>query len=95
MIGGRFVARQGDLVNSIEGVYTSTVVRDNVSAPQYDDMKYVIIKKVDTDTYELSDGIGGYYDLGRAYGIAYAALLRKAYFKNAGGRMARTRNPLL
>lgn len=69
-----FVATQGDLVNSIEGVYTSTVKRDSdpLSA-QYEDMEYVIIKKTGPNTYELSDGIGGYYDLGRGYGVDYAA----------------------
>jgi hypothetical protein len=67
------VAGQGDLVNSIEGLYTSTVVRNGVAAAQYTDMPYVIIRKTDADTYELSDGIGGYYDLGRAYGTLYAA----------------------
>jgi Domain of unknown function (DUF5011)/Domain of unknown function (DUF5012) len=69
-----YVAGKGDLVNSIEGLYTSTVVRNNASGPQYTNMGYVIISKVDEETYAISDGIGGYYDLGRAYGPDYAAV---------------------
>jgi len=68
-----YVAGKGDLVNSIEGIYTSTVVRNGTASAQYQDMEYVIIKKTGANTYELSDAIGGYYDLGRAYGPAYAA----------------------
>lgn len=73
-----YVVNQGDLVNSIEGLYTSTVERSPAAAPtfdgQYVDMEYVIIGKTGPDTYTLSDIIGGYYDLplGRAYGSAYA-----------------------
>jgi hypothetical protein len=69
-----YVAGKGDLVNSIEGLYTSTVVRNNATGAQYTNMGYVIIRKVDDDTYAISDGIGGYYDIGRAYGPGYAAL---------------------
>jgi hypothetical protein len=68
-----YVAKTGDFVNSIEGLYTSTIVRNGVVSAQYQDLKYVIIWKTGTNTYELSDGIGGYYDLGRNYGPAYAA----------------------
>jgi hypothetical protein len=69
-----YVAGQGDLVNSIEGLYTATISR-NGAAPgtQYSNLKYVIIAKTGANTYSLSDGIGGYYDLGRAYGAGYAA----------------------
>lgn len=73
-----YVVNQGDLVNSIEGLYTSTVVRSPEAAPtfdgQYVDMEYVIIGKSGENTYTLSDIIGGYYDLptGRAYGATYA-----------------------
>lgn len=69
-----FVATQGDLVNSLEGVYTSTVTRDSDPLTAGNtDMKYVMIRKTDDNIYELSDGIGGYYDLGRGYGVDYAA----------------------
>lgn len=63
----------GDLVNSIEGLYTSTVVRNGVAAPEYTDMEYVVIAKTAENTYTLSDAIGGYYDIGRVYGSAYRA----------------------
>lgn len=63
----------GDLVNSIEGLYTATVVRNKVSSAQYTDMQYIMIAKTGANTYVLSDAIGGYYDIGRAYGAAYRA----------------------
>lgn len=65
--------KTGDLVNSIEGLYTATVVRNKVVSAQYKDMKYVMIAKTGANTYVLSDAIGGYYDIGRAYGAAYRA----------------------
>ena len=70
------VAGEGDLVNSIEGLYTSTVVRTPAGGPadaDYTDREWVVINKIDDNTYEISDAIGGYYDFGRAYGSAYAA----------------------
>ena len=66
-----YVANTGDLTTSIEGLYTATVVRDGVVSPQYQDMKYVLIWKNSDGTYELSDGIGGYYAFGRGYGLGY------------------------
>lgn len=68
-----YVAKTGDFASSIEGLYTSTIVRNGVVSAQYRNLKYVIIYKKSANTYELSDGIGGYYDLGRNYGPAYAA----------------------
>lgn len=68
-----WVVCNGDLTSSIEGLYTSTVVRNGALTPQYTDMKYVLIRKVGEDTYELSDAIGGYYAIGRLYGNAYNA----------------------
>lgn len=68
-----WVVCTGDFVNSIEGLYTSTVVRSNVAGAQYTDMKYVLIRKVGDNEYEISDAIGGYYDIGRGYGDAYRA----------------------
>ena len=65
------VANTGDLVNSIEGLYTSTVTRNGAGGPQYNDMEYVLIWKNDDGTYEISDAFGGYYDIGRAYGPTY------------------------
>jgi hypothetical protein len=69
-----WVAITGDLVNSIEGLYTATIVRNGVSSPQYTDLEYVLIWKKSGNTYSISDAIGGYYALGRAYGDNYMAL---------------------
>ena len=68
-----WVAKTGDLVTSIEGLYSSTVVRNGAVNPQYQNLQYVIIWKTGANTYQISDAIGGYYDLGRNYGPAYAA----------------------
>ncbi len=71
----RFVynVNTGDLVNSIEGLYTATVVRNGASGAQYTDMEYIMIAKGAGNTYKLSDAIGGYYDIGRGYGAGYRA----------------------
>lgn len=63
----------GDLVNSIEGVYTSTVVRTPARAGNYTNMDHVMIVKTGDNTYELSDAIGGFYDIGAGFGAAYRA----------------------
>jgi hypothetical protein len=68
-----WVYNTGDLVNSIEGLYTSTVVRNGASGAQYTNMKYILIWKNANGKYEMSDGIGGYYNYGRGYGVTYAA----------------------
>lgn len=68
-----WVYNNGDLVNSIEGIYTSTVARGGATSAQYTNMKYVLIWKNDNGTYEMSDGLGGYYNIGRNYGVTYAA----------------------
>lgn len=69
-----YVAGTGDLVNSIEGLYTSTVSRNGATpAAQYTEMQYVMIWKTGANTYQISDCIGGYYDIGRAYGAGYMA----------------------
>ncbi len=64
--------KTGDLVNSIEGLYTSTIVRNGSTGAQYTNMKYVLIAK-SGDKYKISDAIGGYYDIGRGYGAGYRA----------------------
>lgn len=64
--------KTGDMVNSIEGLYTSTIVRNGVVSAQYRDLKYVLIAK-SGNSYKISDAIGGYYDIGRAYGAGYRA----------------------
>jgi len=67
------VYENSDLINSIAGLYTSTVTRNGVLTAQYTDLEYVLIWKNADGTYGMSDGIGGYYDLGRSYGAGYAA----------------------
>jgi len=67
------VYENSDLITSIAGLYKSTVVRNGASSAQYTNMEYVLVWKNDDGTYGMSDGIGGYYDLGRAYGPGYAA----------------------
>lgn len=72
----RVLPPPGDFVNSIEGVYTQTVVRTPGGGPataDYTDREYAYIAKVGPNTYQLSDGIGGYYEFGREYGPTYAA----------------------
>lgn len=68
-----YVYKNGDLINSIEGIYTSTVKRNGSLTAQYTNMKYVLIWKNTDGKYQISDGIGGYYNLGRAYGFGYIA----------------------
>jgi hypothetical protein len=68
----------GDMVNNIEGLYTSTIVRTSSSGavltgPQYTNIQYVLIKKMGDNTYQISDVIGGWYEYGRALGVTYAA----------------------
>jgi hypothetical protein len=67
------VVQTGNLVNDISGLYLATVSRDGASGPQYTQREYVFIVPNGENTYKISDGIGGYYDLGRAYGPAYRA----------------------
>lgn len=68
-----FVSNTGNFVDNIEGIYSSTVVRNGAASAQYTDMKYVMVYKVGDDKYEITDGIGGYYAYGRGYGDAYFA----------------------
>ena len=68
-----WVVNTGDLVTSIEGLYTSSCKRDGSITAQYTDMPYVLIYKTGVNKYAISDGIGGYYDLGRGYGPDYRA----------------------
>jgi hypothetical protein len=72
------VYKTGDLVNSIEGVYISTVKRNGVllSSTQGSsvNMKYVYIWKNTDGSFGVSDAFGGWYDLGRSIGINSATL---------------------
>lgn len=64
------VAETGDLVNSISGLYTSTVFRNGAQPttnPQdYTDIEYMLIWQNEDGTYEISDAFGGWYLFGRA-----------------------------
>jgi hypothetical protein len=60
----------GDLVTSIAGMYTGLVAR-NGSSP-YDEAGPFIIKDLGNDRYAISDAQGGWYEYGRAIGVAYA-----------------------
>lgn len=68
-----YVAKTGNLTTSIEGLYTSTVLRNSAGGAAYTNMKYLIISKKSATEYVLSCGIGGYYALGRNYGPGYLA----------------------
>jgi len=67
------VYENSDLTTSIAGLYTSTVVRNGSASAQYTDMEHILVWKNTNGTYSMSDGIGGYYAIGRAYGVGYAA----------------------
>lgn len=64
------VAETGDLVNSIAGLYRSTVFRNGVQPaanPQdYTDIEYILIWENEDGTYGISDAFGGWYLFGRA-----------------------------
>ena len=64
----------GDFVSSIAGMYTVTVVRNGSAGPDYTDNGPFIVKDMGDGVYQLSDGIGSYYDFGRGYGPDYACL---------------------
>lgn len=70
------VYQNGNLVNSIEGMYISTVTRNGNYLPASQgssvDMKYIYIWKNTDGTYQLSDAFGGWYSLGRKLGVGYA-----------------------
>lgn len=68
-----YVVSTGDLTTNIEGLYSATVVRNGSASPQYTDMQYVMIQSAGGGVYNISDAIGGYYDMGRGYGSAYRA----------------------
>ena len=69
-----WVIENGDMVNSIAGLYTSYIERNgDVGNPAYTDLEYIMISDNGDGTYNLSDAIGGYYDLGRGYGADYRA----------------------
>ena len=67
------VAATGDLVNSLEGIYMADIVRNGDADPTYFGLGYLYIWKNQDGTFQVSNGIGGYYSLGRQYGDNYKA----------------------
>lgn len=66
------VYKTGDLVTSIEGVYTCTISRNGVTpSAAYQNIKYIYIWKNTDGTYQISDAFGGWYEYGRALGVGY------------------------
>jgi hypothetical protein len=66
------VWKNGDLINSIEGLYTCTISRNGVTpSASYRDIKYIYIWKNTDGSYEISDACGGWYEYGRALGVGY------------------------
>lgn len=63
----------GDMVTNLAGVYISSVSRDNIAPAQYQNMKYVTIWEKSPGMYQISDGIGAWYELGRSLGVNYGA----------------------
>lgn len=63
------VAETGDLVNSIAGLYTSTVFRNGTQgnpASNYTDIEYILIWENADGSFGISDTFGGWYEFGRA-----------------------------
>lgn len=66
----------GDLITSIAGMYSSSIVRTITGggpAGSYTDLAPIIIKDLGNNVYQLSDALGGWYDLGRQFGYTGAA----------------------
>ncbi len=71
-------ACNGDMVNSIEGMYTASILRTTVSSGgtvNYTNKAFgpYFIIDLGGGVYQLSDAIGGFYEHGYGYGPAYAA----------------------
>lgn len=66
------VYKTGNLIDSIEGVYTCTISRNGVTpSAAYQNIQYIYIWKNGDGTYEISDAFGGWYQYGRALGVGY------------------------
>ncbi len=63
----------GDLVNSIAGVYTESVSRNGSSPAGYQNNGPHIIKDLGNNRYAISDAQGGWYEYGRKLGENYLA----------------------
>lgn len=63
-----------DNPENIGGTYAADCVRNGVVDPSNFGLENIYIKSLGNDQFQISDAIGGYYDLGRGYGEAYASL---------------------
>lgn len=66
------LTHKGDFVTSLDGYYTSDVHRS--AAPSYTGLESILVVNLGGNTYGVSDGIGGYYAIGRDYGNGYLAV---------------------
>ena len=67
-----WVAANADLTTSLEGLYSVDIHRTGGSGDRFQTgNEYVIIWRNDDGTYQFSDGIGGYYNIGVGYGLQY------------------------
>ena len=67
------VKETGDMVTNLAGLYISSVSRNGSTSAQYQNMKYVTIWEKSPGIYQISDGIGAWYELGRSLGTNYGA----------------------
>lgn len=64
----------GDLVSSLEGIYTCTVARNGViPSAAYENVEYIMVIEISPGVYQLSDAMGGWYEFGRGLGTAYGS----------------------
>lgn len=68
--------RNGDFVNSIEGLYRSTVTRtpNQGTVPANKELEYIWVSNLGGNTYGISDALGAYYAVGRGIGDATMGL---------------------
>jgi len=66
------VYKTGDLISSLEGVYTCTISRNGITpSAAYQNIRYIYIWKNANGTYQISDAFGGWYEFGRGLGVGY------------------------
>lgn len=85
-----YVYNTGNFTSSIEGLYTATVKRtpSQGAVPATKVLSYVLVWKNSDGSFGVSDAIGGYYEIGRAYGLAYASQGLKLNFSGGVATVA-------